>query len=266
MKLPRIPRGGRLVIRSLAMVTLIGQTHADPEIPRGTLSVDSSLVRIGSPAQLAWKIEQPHQPNLIVTEDTQVRVRVLGVSFQLTKNNNGHGNNVDGVDVSNPGKAKKVDSDASVDDENKGVVENSALDLPVEVVWGKNGSAWARLFYGTQSTVVSTDLVLNTTVADGDRIDFGARGYDVDEWLPLYTTSTASPNVIVLKNGDPTPIVASAFRLGQIKAFLKPYLSSDGTTLKIGDKDMIVLMELQETDSTSAEFDLQDLAILVTFD
>jgi hypothetical protein len=35
------------------------------------------------------------------------------------KNNNGHGNNVDGVDSSNPGNAPFVDTDPTVDDENK---------------------------------------------------------------------------------------------------------------------------------------------------
>lgn len=35
-----------------------------------------------------------------------------------TKNNNGHGNNIDSVDMSNPGKSKKgKDSDPNIDDE-----------------------------------------------------------------------------------------------------------------------------------------------------
>ena len=40
-------------------------------------------------------------------------------SSSKTKSNNGHGNNVDGVDSSNPGNAPFVDSDPSVDDEKK---------------------------------------------------------------------------------------------------------------------------------------------------
>jgi hypothetical protein len=43
---------------------------------------------------------------------------VMLVSFK-TKSNNGHGNNIDGVDSSNPGKAPFVDSDPTVDDEKK---------------------------------------------------------------------------------------------------------------------------------------------------
>lgn len=39
---------------------------------------------------------------------------------QCDKSNNGHGNNEDGVDKSNPGKSKKgEDSDPEVDDEKK---------------------------------------------------------------------------------------------------------------------------------------------------
>lgn len=37
----------------------------------------------------------------------------------IFKNNNGHGNNTDGVDSSNPGKSNKDDSSGDVDDENQ---------------------------------------------------------------------------------------------------------------------------------------------------
>ncbi|NNM31315.1 MAG: hypothetical protein HKO57_17515 [Akkermansiaceae bacterium] len=41
------------------------------------------------------------------------------LSSYIGKNNNGHGNNIDGVDSSNPGNAGFVDSDPTVDDESK---------------------------------------------------------------------------------------------------------------------------------------------------
>jgi len=44
------------------------------------------------------------------------------------KNNHGHGNNVDGVDMSNPGNSKEgEDTDETVDDENKGTVTHEPL-------------------------------------------------------------------------------------------------------------------------------------------
>lgn len=48
---------------------------------------------------------------------------VVLTSIDYCKNNNGHGNNIDGVDVSNPGKSKDgEDSDTTIDDEIKGGV------------------------------------------------------------------------------------------------------------------------------------------------
>ena len=45
---------------------------------------------------------------------------VVSPELPKAKNNNGHGNNLDGVDVSNPGKSKQgEDSDPSVDDERR---------------------------------------------------------------------------------------------------------------------------------------------------
>ena len=44
---------------------------------------------------------------------------VLLVTFKKCKNNNGHGNNIDGIDSSNPGQAPfiNLDTDPNVDDE-----------------------------------------------------------------------------------------------------------------------------------------------------
>ncbi len=42
------------------------------------------------------------------------------LALKITRTNNGHGNNADGVDTSNPGNAPMVDGDSSVDDEGNG--------------------------------------------------------------------------------------------------------------------------------------------------
>ncbi len=197
-----------------------------------------------------------------------MRVRVLGSSFQKVKNNNGHGNNVDGVDSSNPGQdgALEADLSAGVDDEISGTVEGTAqMDVPVELVWSKNGSAWSRIFYGFQSKIVPTAVVLNTQLAKDDSISFGGRAY-VDGWLPLYTTSAYTPNIVILKDGDPVPEFVATYKMGLIRSYLKPYLSSDLKTLKLGESDFIILMELDESNVQKADFDLQDMAVLVTFE
>jgi hypothetical protein len=43
-------------------------------------------------------------------------------------------------------------------------------------------------------------------------------------------------------------------------------MNSSTKTVKIGDRDLILLMELGQTNTTASGFDLQDLVVLVTFE
>jgi hypothetical protein len=251
------------------------QSAVAADIPTGTLNVDRTLVRVGSRSQLDWQIQYPAgvteviemvTPGIIKTKkDLQMRVRVLGASFQQAKNNNGHGNNYDGVDsgAGSGGKNGEIDPSGSFDDEIK---STKFTELPVELMWSINNSSWTRIFYGTQSQVNPTTLVLDTTVKKGDIVDFGGRGYWDKAWLPFYNTAATSPNVVTLKNGDTIPSTIPALQLGLIEDFLKPYLAADEKTVSIGDKDLILLMELGQTSPDSSGFDLQDLVVLVTFE
>jgi hypothetical protein len=268
MKMPHPPRGGRTLILGIACLGFAGTVFAQNESPRGTLTVDNTLVRVGAQSQLQWRIHYPKDVTSVVEitptkispkEDLQMRVRLVGAKI---KSNNGHGNNIDGVDSSNTGKGgNKVDSDATVDDEKK----STLADLPVEVLWSHNNSAFSRIYYGTLSTIVPTSIVLDTVVAKDDVIDLGARGFLTD-WLPLQSTSTAGSNLIVLKNGDTAPRQITSKQYGQIEGFLKPYLSTDGKTVKIGALDLLILVELDETNPSAKGFDYQDLGMLVTFE
>jgi hypothetical protein len=234
--------------------------------------VDSDYIRVGTQSQLAWKIQYPASVTDIVDlstetvipkEDLQMRVRILGSKLHL-KDNNGKGNNLDGVDESNPAYLKQMGiTTTGPDDEISG--KNLVIDQPVEVYWSKNKAAWERLFYGTQSTLVSTSVVLETVVATGDTVDFGARGF-LTSWLPLYCTSSDCRNLVILKNGDPVPHQISSKQYGQVVNFLKPYLSTDAKTVRIGARDLLILVELDQTEPLAVGFDYQDLGMLVTFD
>jgi hypothetical protein len=269
MKHPHTPRGGRTLILGIACLGLNGLAFAQNEIiPRGTLSVDSTLVRIGTQSQLNWQIQYPQSVTDIVEispttitskEELKMRVRVLGSKLRT---DNGHGNNVDGMDSSNTGKKSGVDLSSSIDDEKSGTLIG---DQPVEVVWSKNKSAWSRIFYGSQSTVVPTEVVLDTVIAKSDIVDFGARGY-LSNWLPLYCTSSNCRNLVVLKNGDPTPHQIASKKYGQIDGFIKPYLSTDAQTVRIGAGELLILLELDQTEPLAVGFDYQDLGLLVTFE
>lgn len=256
------PRGGRVLILGIACLSLTGQVFAQNEvIPRGTLSVDSTLVRVGTQSQLTWQIHYPapiEVDPITTSEERQMRVRVLGSKLRSDR---GHGNNVDGMDSSNTGNKSGTDLSGTLDDERSGTIIG---DQPVEVLWSKNKSAWARIFYGSQSTIVPTEVVLDTVIAKNDIVDFGARGY-LSNWLPLYCTSTNCQNLVVLKKGDATPHQIASKKYGQIDGFIKPYLSPDAQTVKIGEGELLILVELDQTEPLAVGFDYQDLGLLVTF-
>jgi len=238
MKTPLLPRSGRLLAGILGCILAIGSSPAANEstVPTGTLNVDRTLIRVGAKSQLSWDIDYPAAvtnvidiitPNTIQPKkDMNMRVRVLGASFQ----------------------------------------ESILSFLPVEVMWSKNNASWSRIHYGIQSLVIPSMVVLNTTVKKNDKINFGGRGYRDGGWLPLYNTSASTSNLIMLKNGDKVPSTVPALNGLSIESFLKPYMNTTTKKITIGDRDLILLMELGQTDTRNSGFDLQDLVVLVTFE
>ncbi len=265
------PRGGRLVTGLLAGLCTLSSTFATEAVPTGTLNIDRTLVRVGTQSQLDWKIKYPKTPpvgpKLIPTAKVRMRVRLLGASFQQSRLNNGHGNNLDGVDSSNPGGGSggpngAIDLSAGYDDEKKTA---KSVELPVEVMWSRNSAPWSCIFYGTQKSITPTSVIFETTVDKNEKIDFAARGFRAG-WLPLYSTATSTPNVLILKDGDKLPTAITAFQQGVIEDFLMPHLAADRLTVNIGEGNLILLYELGQTSTSASGFDLQDLVMLVTFE
>ena len=270
---------GMLVCASLSGIASAADTStAEMAVPHGTLTVDSDWVRIGMKSQLAWQIDYPAPVTKLVDivppevikpkKDLKMKVRLLGSWFQQAKSNNGHGNNADGVDSSNPGQGfggpnGAIDLSHGLDDELKGL---KVTYLPVEFLWSLDGAAWIPLYSGTQKSVNPSQVLLETTVKDGSAINFAGRGWRDGAWLPLYNTAVSTPNLIILKNGDQVPSTVPALNVGTIASFLNPYMDSVNRTVKIGDRDLIILMELGQTNTSDSGFDLQDLVILVTFE
>lgn len=231
------PRGGRFLIGLLAcLCTSYSPASAADAIPTGTLTVDRTMIRVGVKSQLGWNITYPSPVTEIIDivdpqtvqpkKDVNMKVRILGASFQ----------------------------------------ETITSFLNVEFYWNKNNGSWNRIFNGTQLLVNPSTVVLNTNVKKNDKINFGARGYRDRAWLPLYNTGSTTDNVVVLANGDKIPTKVPALQGGTIESFLKPYLAADKKTVNIGDKDLIVLIELGQTNVNNSGFDLQDMVALVTFE
>ena len=230
-------RGGRLMAGILACFLAIGSASAaDNMVPTGTLTVDRDLLRVGTKSQLSWSINYPAPvtevidivpPNIIKPKkDLKMKVRVLGASFQ----------------------------------------ETTTKFLPVEVMWSKNNASWSRIFYGYQTSVVPSTVVLTANVKKNDTINLGGRGYRDGRWLSLYNTASNTDNLVMLKNGDRVPSTVPALNGASIESFLKPYMNTTTKKISIGDRDLILLMELGQTNPDNSGFDLQDLVVLVTFE
>ncbi|MDB6079864.1 MAG: hypothetical protein JWO82_3611 [Akkermansiaceae bacterium] len=220
----------------VACLGFVVSASAVEDVPRGSLAVDRDMIQVATKSQLTWNISYPSPvtsvvkvlpPNIICpTTDLRMKVKVLGASFQAT----------------------------------------ITQFLPVQVKWSKNSSTWTDIFYGLQTTILPSTVVLDTLVKKDDKINFGGRGYRDNAWLPLYTTAMNTPNLVMLANGDRVPTTTPAFQQGSIESFLKPYLNAKTGLVSIGDRDLIILMELGQTNPTNSGFDLQDLVLKVTFE
>jgi len=225
---------GRLALSLLAGAVSITAAHAQSDVPRGTLTVDRDLVRVGTRSSLAWQIEYPAAIKDIVDvggtgtivpkKNLRMRVRVIGVAFQS-------GSNL----------------------------------LPLDAYWSVNEGAWANFFYGTGQAVNSSAVVVDKTVKNKDRIDFGARGWASGSWLPFNHTRSSTQYVVVLGKGSKAPSYAPAYNQTSVSNFLKPYVDAGGR-INIGDKDLIILWEASTAKPGTTYFDMQDLVVLVSFE
>jgi len=217
------------------MAASLGTGHSQQNtVPRGTLDVDKTLVRVGTRSNLTWNIEYPaaitdivdvNPTGTIKTKKTlRMKVRVLGVAFQS-------GNTL----------------------------------LPLDAYWGLNGGSWQNLFYGTGPTVNPNSVLVDKTVKKDESVDFGARGWGGSSWLPFNHTRTQTKYVIVLGKGSKAPTYAPAYNQNSVTSFLKPYIDSAGK-INIGDRDLIILWEASTASPGSIYFDMQDLVVLVSFE
>jgi|GEM_PF-5104109 len=237
--------------------------HADPGLPTGSIHVNRDYVRTGANSELEWCIEYPPVlPDLDVDEKGTVKVRILGMAYGLPKNNNGHGNNVDGMDSSNTGNKSGTDLSGDVDDE-IWKSQSSLQNMPVRLFWSKNGTGLQELFYGDVKSVDPSEPLVEESVAPNDRLNFSAQGWK-KAWTEVFGTADDSPNVLVLRKGDCLAEHSTAASLGLVCPYLKPYLDAGGC-VQIGERDMLILWELDTTDPSLLDFDVQDFAILVTF-
>lgn len=231
-----------LVATGLALLVSTSHLSAQeqsPPIPVGSLSAFPTIVQTGTHPTLTWSVTIPESVEdivdiegpgtLVPKRDVIMDVRILGA----------------GVTASS--------------------YYNSGFTfVPTECQVNVDGGGYSPIFYGTNNDVNPNEIVYTRTVEEGEQVNFGSRYYYNYSWGPWYSTTNSNGNVVALRNGDTPPTTTPMHYAPTIESFIRPYLSEDGK-IKIGPRDVLYLMELTHTNPNHSGFDLQDMALLVTF-
>ena len=220
------------------------QDEQTPAFPVGSLSAYPTIVQAGTHPTLTWDITIPEaideiieieEPGTIKPKRCLVMdVRVLGASVKRTWVNS---------------KGQVVDWEW----------------VPTEALVSYNGASYDRIFFDTHDNVAPNYIVHSQLVDKNSTIDFGSRYVESSgSWGTLYTSTNSQYNVVALKNGDTPPTTTPMYQQPTIESFILPYLDDNGN-IELGPRDIIYLMELTHTDRDDGGFDLQDMALLVSF-
>lgn len=221
----------------LVSTSPLSAQEQSPPIPVGSLSAFPTIVQTGTHPTLTWSVTIPE-----AVEDI--------------------------VDIEGPGTIiPKRDVIMDVRILGAGVTANSYSGftfVPTECQINVDGGGYSPIFYGTNNDVNPNEIVYTKTVEEGEEVNFGSRYYYNYSWGPWYSTTNSNGNVVALRNGDTPPTTTPMQYAPTIESFIRPYLSEDGK-IKIGPRDVLYLMELTHTNPNHSGFDLQDMALLVTF-
>tara|TARA_R110000850_G_scaffold130654_5_gene251242 strand:- start:541 stop:1566 length:1026 start_codon:yes stop_codon:yes gene_type:complete len=231
------------LIAACALLVSLGSSHAQDEspiIPVGSLSAFPTIVQTGTHPTLTWAVTVPEAvdkiidiegPGTIVPKRELIMdVRILGAGVTVSSSSSSQG----------------------------------FYFVPTQCQMSYNGGGYDEIFYGDNNDVNPNEIVHSQTVAEGSKIDFGARYYYKGNWGTWFSSTNSSGNAVALKNGDTPPTTTPMNHAPSIESFIRPYLDSDGH-VKIGPRDVLYLMELTHTNPNDGGFDLQDMAILVSF-
>ena len=214
--------------------------NTDPVTPVGSIMVSPSVVQAGPKPSLTWDILFPQTITDVVQVSPPGQLTLLDQYY---------------VDVQIIGSSVTTCA---------GGQAASTANYPTDARMSLNGGSYFQLFYGTSADVNPSKLLYSKKLSKGTTINFGGRYVANNVWSPFYTTQSSNMQVVSLVNGDMPPTSFALDKSATLANFLKPYLDSEGK-VKIGPLNVLVLMELGQTDHSESCYDLQDQVLLVTF-
>lgn len=237
MKTIKLAAISAVVSSVCALVPMRALSQTSPSVPVGTLTAFPSVVQTGTKPTLTWNISYPEIVKDVVTigddtvtpkENLVCDIRILGL----------------------------------------GVTSYSNGKITYYRTLGKmkyNGSSsWTTIYDGKQTdSIVQNQGIVKSglTINKNKTMSFGGQYYN-GGWETFYASGT--DNVRTLVNGDRPPSNVPDYNAPSLETFLKPYLDASGK-VKIGPMDVIVFMELTDTNKNVVGYDLQDLVMLLTF-
>jgi type II secretory pathway pseudopilin PulG len=133
-------------------------------------------------------------------------------------------------------------------------------EIQVTAQWSTNGTTWTSLYNG--SDIDGGELETVNDIVAGTRLSFKVTGSYSYLFKRSYTTTDGTGHIDVLRNGERPPSYPVFGNQNALASFLQPYIV--GGKIAIGEYDAIVLVELGDLNSSSADF--QDLVMLVQFE
>jgi len=224
---------------------LNGQQSLTPLIPSGSLSAFPTIVQAGTHPTLSWNVTLPEAVGQVVNIQTPgsvspgrcliMDVRVLGASLKTVK--------------TNP----------------QGKVTGTTW-IATQAMLNYNANGYNQIFYNTGNKVIANSVIHSRMVEANSTINFGGRyATSSTTWSPFYSSTNSQYNVVALKDGDIPPTASPLHLSPTLQSFMVPYLDVTTGKIKLGARDIMVMMDLTDTVQTNAGFDLQDLVLLVTF-
>ena len=136
---------------------------------------------------------------------------------------------------------------------------------------GKTGGSWIARAPGKDRPYDLHALGAADDLGDGNGLTYKAA---LDEARKVFRMPTAAPGshtvayvldryLAHVKSANPESTIRDTE--SRIEGILKPYLASNNT-VRIGTQDHLILMELGQTNPIYADFNLQDLILLVTYE
>ena len=222
-----------------------------PTIPVGSLTATPTIVRTGTYPALTWTIGYPTIVPQVVTLTPTTPGSYPQTTITATTNIY--------YDIRVLGAGVTAGSGSSYSY------------VPTEAQLKIGTGSYTRIWYGTETQVNQSTIVATGQLTTGKTLKFGGRYYYNSAWGTTYTSDSSwstynadGPNVRTLVSGQTAPTTLGAMGAPSLADFIKPYLDNDNVVC-IGPMDIIVFMELTDTQMTQSGYDLQDMVLLVTF-